>query len=196
MAVQPATLPYGTEYVMRPMSAATTQKAAFGASRKRVGRIGSHWSMSVTVPPQCAAGAGIELAVDLIQGEGQSLVLPVPEAMDPGAPGLPMVDGDGQAGSVLAMKGLRPHHIVRKGKFFSVIHDGRRYLHWATAEIEADADGKAEVPMWPMMRIDLADDDVIEMGRPMIEGDIDGLPDLSLDELKTLGFSFTIEEGD
>ncbi|QQQ19837.1 hypothetical protein JIP62_07055 [Brevundimonas vitis] len=196
MAIIPGLLPRGTEFVMRPMSSAMPQRAAFGAGRRRMNRPGSHWALSVTVPPQCAAGAGVELAVDLISGDSQSILLPIPEAMDAGPCGLPTVDGDGQAGSVLAMVGLTPRYPVRKGKFFSVIHEGRRYVHWCTAETLADGDGKASVPIWPMMRIDFADGDVIEMARPMIEGEIDALPDLALDELKTLGLSFLIEETD
>ncbi|MDF1506480.1 hypothetical protein PYV61_26230, partial [Roseisolibacter sp. H3M3-2] len=55
----------------------------------------------------------------------------------------------------------------------SIVHLGRRYLHLASAAI-ADATGKIEIPIEPMLRIFPEDGDVVEIAKPIIEGFVSG----------------------
>lgn len=84
------------------------------------------------------------------------------------------VDGAGQAGSIIRLKGFEPHAAVLKREFFSIVTDGRRCLHYASAQGIADADGKLALDIGPMLHVQPGDGDVCEFGDPMIEGKLTG----------------------
>ena len=91
-----------------------------------------------------------------------------------GAPGVIVVDGAGQSGMTLNVRGGTPSYAVREGQAFSIVHAGRRYLHFASAQMILDGSGKAAVPIFPMLRIIPTDGDACEFGKPMIQGSLSG----------------------
>ncbi len=60
------------------------------------------------------------------------------------------------------------------GQAFSLVHAGRRYLHFVAAETIVGADGLMTVPIFPMLRVIPDDGDVCEFARPMIQGSLSG----------------------
>jgi len=166
-------LPRKAEFSPRPVRGSSILRPAFGGPRQPVARMGDHWAIDVdagVMPPEW----GFELLADLMQSGVTRVAIPFPEAgIDSGTPGAPVVDGAGQSGMTLLMRGFRPGYAVRKGKFFSAITNGQRFLSMARTAVIAGGDGRAAVPIWPMLRRPHADGDVIEMAQPMIEGFVD-----------------------
>ncbi|MBM3927311.1 MAG: hypothetical protein FJ335_02475 [Sphingomonadales bacterium] len=90
--------------------------------------------------------------------------------------GAPVVDGAGQAGETLSVRGLSPRTAVREGYWASIEDaDGQHYLHNIGAGVMADADGKAVLDVSDtMLRRPFADGARVHLNVPMIEGVITG----------------------
>ena len=145
-----------------------------GGPAQRLNRVGNRFAIDVDAPPACS-GEGVRLLVAaLILGMIEGVLLPFPQDITVGAPGAPVVDGAGQLGSTLNLRGFTPRYAARSGQFFSVIQGGRRYLHMIAAQAIADASGKVAAPIAPMLRVSPDDGAVCEFGQPMIEGFLSG----------------------
>lgn len=193
MAIMLQELPAKTEYSMRAISAANTMSPAFGGADQRLSRKGSRFAIDVSIPALSAAGCGAGLVADLLRGETETLVLAIPEHLPAVAYGAPVANGV-STGSVLAVKGLTPGAVIRKGKFVSVILSGQRFVYMVTAQVTAPVGGLANLPIWPMLRRPTADGAVIELAEPKIEGFIEPGQDWSINSLKAVGMSFALKE--
>lgn len=105
-----------------------------------------------------------------------------------------VVDGADQGGMVLAMRGFGRGSVVRRRQFFSLIHGGRRYLHYAREETVAADDGTMMLPIGPMLRVSPLDGDVCDFV-PMIEGKLSGdASGWKIIPARVQGLTFTITE--
>jgi hypothetical protein len=171
------------------------QPGVLGGSDQRVNRLGGRWSMTVTLPPMRAALAE-EWAADLTAALEEGAAMRVRE---PNAPLSPvatlLVAGAGQAGGTLAVDGGTPGAVLRKGKWFSILTGGRRYLHKLGAAVELDGTGAADLPIRPRLRVVPADNAVIEFAAPVIEGLLVTPPGWTIDRGRIeRGITFTIRE--
>ncbi len=126
----------------------------------------------------------------------EGALFPFPE---PGIPatnyGTPEVNGAGQTGMTLQLKGLTAGITILNGKFFSIIFGGRRYVHHGTADMLVTAAGTVALPIFPMLRISPNDGATCEFAKPYIEGSIDGnTVDVELAIAKATPASITITE--
>ncbi len=107
--------------------------------------------------------------------------------LDIGNPGAPVVNGSGQAGLALMLRGFAAGYVVREGQFFSIIHGGRRYLHCAESDATANFSGGLILGLYPMLRIKPLDGAVCEFAKPYIEGIVAGSSvDLELTSMKAV----------
>ena len=127
--------------------------------------------------------------------EGDTVVL---EVVQPGltipAAGSPTVNGTGQAGATLSIKGLPASYAIRKGQFFSVIQQGQRYLYRAAQAATANGSGVASVALQTMLRRPPTDGDRVEIVAPMIEGFVRDLDDPEVQTDQEVVLTFTIRE--
>lgn len=138
-------------------------------------RLGTRHAWEITLPPMPTEPTGRIWAAALRQAKLFGALLPwTQDGFRVGAPGAPVVDGAGQAGSVLNLRGFTPRYPVRYGQAFSLIVGGRRYLYFAAADLAVGADGKLQLPIFPMLRKFPADGDTAEFARPMIQGSLGG----------------------
>lgn len=91
-----------------------------------------------------------------------------------GVPGAPVAEGGGQSGSTLALRGFAAGYTVAIGQAFSLIHNGRRYLHFAAEQAVANASGRLSLAILPMLRVIVDDGDGCEFAQPMIQGALSG----------------------
>lgn len=166
-------LPRNAEYFLRPIRVSTVLRPNFAGARLPLTRKGDHWALDVDVGSLDPEGARALLA-DVLRAAGETVRLTLPQPRDDGSPpGEPVVDGAGQAGSNLALAGFAPAFVIRKGDPLTLVTGGQGYLYIATAETMAAADGRAVVPIWPMLRAPPAAGDPVEVVEPWIEGFID-----------------------
>lgn len=146
-----------------------------GGPAQRINRLGNRFAIDVEPATSAADGAGRVLVSRLMQGLTQGVLYAFPQDLNPGAVGSgTAVNGSGQTGSVLQLDGFPGGYRVLEGQFFSIIHNGRRYLHAAAADGVANGSGAVALPIVPMLRISPADNAVVEFARPMIEGFLSG----------------------
>lgn len=169
---------------------------ALGGPVQRVNRMGSRFRISVSMPPMRGDKLGRQWIARLIKGKSQGARMPFPmQGFNPGLPGNVQVDGAGQAGTSLAVKGATPNYTFREGQFFSTETGGQHYLAMVAEEVIADATGYAVLTVEPMLRVPPADGDACHFGKPMIEGFIQGDElawEMSLADF--IGISFALAE--
>lgn len=188
------TTPGAIEFTPRLITSRTENSPAFGSSDQRFARMGSRYAFDVKLEPQDSTAAMDWIDIET---ESETCVWPVPLLdLDPGTVGAPRIDGAGQTGSTLNLKGLTPNLWIRKGQWLSVITSDRRYLYRARATIIADAAGEASLPLCTLLRVPHADEDVVELAEPKIEGFVT-LPEDAWriqGEDRLIWLSFTIKE--
>lgn len=158
-------------FKMRPVYSGTeTLRPATGGPRMPVDRPGDHWAIEIDAPA-FRASCGQAFMADIVRGRSQPLAIQIPEpGIDKGTPGAVVIDGDGQSGEVLAVKGGTPGAILGKGWFISLLTDGHWFAHMIAETVVLDVNGEASVTLWPMLRVPHADNDLVEIVKPMIEG--------------------------
>lgn len=167
-----------------------------GGPEQRINRIGTRLGMRFNMPPMEGEDARAFVS-RLLRGKLGSVVMRWHLAdFDPGEPGAPLINSAVSGGSAISIKGLTAGYTVSEGQFFSIIHDGRRYVHMSTGDVEASGGGVAAVSIFPPLRTALSVNDVVEMAAPMIEGMVSPGDELSWQIASTLetGISFTVAE--
>jgi hypothetical protein len=158
--VEVALLDYGM--ILRP---------ATGAEVLRINRAGTRHRLAISFPPMRPDTARKFIArFQKAKREGLRIDFPL-LGLSQGVPGTPVVDGAGQAGTTLALRGLTPGYAVKEGFWLTLIDDsGRRYLHTSSTAVVAGGDGKATIGIEPPLRAPFADGATVLLGKPTVEG--------------------------
>ena len=189
-------LPRGAGYAVRFVRNSETQRAGTGGALSPLNRSGDHFAIEVDVGALGAA-CGRELLVDIARGMGERLRVPLPDrGIDKGAPGTPRVKGADQAGTSLDLDGFSPQYAILKGWFFTVVTPDGPSAHLVAETVVADAAGEATVTFWPALWLEPADNDLIVLIDPYIEGLVveDGDQTSGLSRSVSTD-SFVVEEG-
>ena len=151
------------------VSSAIDQRSATGSNRQKGLRKGSHYAYEFALEPLSHAEALDWLD---LRNEADTVIVDVPQmGLEIGSPGTTRVNGSGQAGTNLAIKGFTPSYAVRKGHAFNHIgSDGVRRIYIASAAVIADGSGNATVPLETMLNWPPLNGDVLEFASVKIEG--------------------------
>lgn len=169
---------------------------ALGGASQRINRPGDRHAVVCSMPPLILEPFGriwinrLRLAVQMGA---------IAEFLQPdfhiGSPGAPVINGGGQSGKTISLRGFTDFYQVREGQAFSIIIGGRRYLHFGDETKRANSDGSMVLTISPMLRAAPADGDVCEFGQPKIEGILsDDAKRWTTDLNRHVGVSFTITE--
>lgn len=150
-------------------------KPALGGPTQTILRMGTRHAIDITLPTMRAEPDGRVWSSRLRQAKLYgALIVWRQDGLVIGIPGSPVVNGAGQTGTTLALRGFRGGYAVREGQAFSVINAGRRYLHFAAASAIAAGDGTLSLSIFPMLRISPADGDAAEFAVPHLQGSLSG----------------------
>lgn len=149
---------------------------ALGGPVQTIMRLGTRHALDFTLPKMRTEPHGRIWSARLRMAKLFGALLPFgQDGFDVGAPGAIVVDGAGQSGMSLKIKGGTPYYAIKEGQAFSIVTNGKRYLYFASAQTILDGNGAAAAaPIFPMLRVLPADGDVCEFGRPMIQGSLSG----------------------
>ncbi|MBB3034060.1 hypothetical protein [Alteriqipengyuania lutimaris] len=155
------------------------QEPSSGASAIRIDRPGNRYRCQFGLPPHQMARHGRVIVSRLIRAKSEGLRVPFQLAgVHQGNPGLPVVDGGGQAGMFLAVRNLTPHYAAKEGFWLSIVDESegeaQHYLHNVAGGVAADANGEAVLPLCEMLRAPFADGARVHLAKPMIEGMVSG----------------------
>jgi hypothetical protein len=135
------------------------------------GRIGDMMACTGQLPPMDRDCAAAWVSALFAQRRGQTVrwTLPAPYGLT-GA-GTPRVNGADQQGSSLITDGWTVGFVIPDQTPFNVPDaDGRPYLHFTEGSVTANGSGQATLTFGPMLRIVPADNALIEVAAPKIEG--------------------------
>lgn len=159
---------------------------------------GTRYGLTVSFPAMTIDdAAALETDLELAKSEGLRIAVPL-MGRPQGAPGAPVVDGSGAAGTALPLRGLTPGHVIKKGYWLNVIDAaGVRCLHRAAAASVADGSGEAVLTLATPLRTVLADGDEVLLAKPTIEGVVTSDVRFPRPGNRIVsGLSFTLEESD
>lgn len=166
-----------------------------GASSLRVDQKGSRHRVALSYPPMVPDVAR-KFVQRLKRAKSEGVRAKLPMIVPQGIPGAPVVDGAGQQGLSLAVRGLTPGYLAKEGYWLCITAaDGSSCLYSVQEPVVAGSDGKATIELDVALRVPYADGARIEMARPWVEGFIDGETFdwfVSVDRLTTI--QFTVEE--
>lgn len=182
--VEPSLIDYGVNL-----------RAALGGGTVRVNRPGNRFRLNVTFPLMTPEVARVFVS-RLIRAKQEGLRLPYPLLSETqGSPGSPVVNGAGQSGTAIALRGLTAGYAFAEGSWLSIVGGGQHYLHNVTNAVTANGSGLATVSIAPALRFPFPDGAVVHIAQPMVDGFVDGESadwTIRVDHLVQLGF--TIEE--
>lgn len=174
-----------------------TLRPATGGPVQKVTRPGSRFRMEYAFPPMEADVAQIFISRLIEAKRKGEIVMRVPiVGRYQGAPGSPVVNGAGQSGTTLSIRGATPGHLFREGYWITIIDQtGQRYLHNVRENAPVSSGGTATLKIEPPLRFPFLDGATINASKPEIQGFIDGGEwSWSVASAGITGLSFVIEE--
>lgn len=161
--------PNGMQPLLRDFGGTLTP--FLGGPEQLLIRAGTRFGARVSVPPMRTDDLGRVYISRLLQGRHNGILMRWPLLeFNPGTPGSPLIATAASSGSTIQLKGLTAAYNIKEGQFFSIIVNGKRYLHMATAGVVASGTGTATVSIFPLLRKAVAVNNVVELAQPMIEG--------------------------
>lgn len=147
-----------------------------GASDVRVERPGGRhvltfsWPVEIMQPPVVS-----RFLSRLKRGKRQGVQIDVPCPRPQGSPGSPVVDGAGQSGTAIDVRGLTPGYTIQEDFWLTIVEaDGTAYLHSVFETVRAAADGTATIQIEPPLRAPFPDGAAVHLARPFIQGTLVG----------------------
>jgi hypothetical protein len=149
-------------------------RSAIGGASQKIDRLGTRFRVELTYPPLFGNDGRIFVS-RLIRAKREGLRIEYPLlSVNQGAPGSPVVNGSGQTGFTLAVRGLTPSYAGKEGYWLSIVRSGQHYLHNVTADFTANSSGVATLSIFPALRVPFLDGDVVHLAKPMVQGFVDG----------------------
>lgn len=177
----------------RLISASNDLAPAWGGPEQRHNRPGSRYQIDVEIEPQPQDDANEWGDID---DESETCILVIPQVdYDAGTPGSPKVKGAGQTGANIILDGLTPYYVIRKHWWLTIVTGGQLYTYRARSTMVADENGEVTLPLRTMLRVPHADNDVVELVDPRIEGFVTVSDDCwRVDGDQLVRLKFTIKE--
>lgn len=167
------------------------------AASVRVDRPGNRHRLTMSWPrEQMVPGQREAFTATLKRGKREGVQINVPLTTAQGTPGTPLVNGAGQSGTTLNLRGLTPGYVVARDYWFTILRsDGVAYLHSVYANVTANGSGLATVQIEPALRFPFPDGATVLMQTPYVQGFLAGETfSYSIEEVKMTPISITIEE--
>lgn len=192
----PQFVPNGAE--VSPLDFGFILRPQTGAEVLRIDKPGGRYVVKVSFPPMRPDDARVlTLLLELARTEGLRIEMPLLDVSQ-GSPGAPVVNGAGQTGTTLNVRGLTAGYLAKQGYWLTLVRasTGKRYLHRVRATGRAAADGTLALAIVPPLRAPFADGDAVLLGKPVVEGWlVDDLGwTLTVEHLVQIGGMITIEE--
>lgn len=152
----------------RPISSRNEQRPSSSGPVNRYMQPGTRWAWDCVMPPMSYVES---LAFDDLLSEADTVVMDILQpGLDIGSPGAPLINGAGQLGRTLNLKGLTPGYGFRKGQWISFSVIGQIFAYKVRTAITAGAGGTVALPLLTMLRLPPSADTVVDVAQPRAEG--------------------------
>ncbi|WP_270374991.1 hypothetical protein [Marinicauda sp. Alg238-R41] len=174
----------------RPSRARDSQ----GLPRGNINQLGKVWAFDVSLHAMTQIDA-LKWIAELNDntGDGHRWVIDQGSLIS-GSEGAPLVAGGSQLGTSLDIDGVTNGMVIPQGAFISIITASKRYVYQLASQVTASGTGTATLAFNTPMRVSPADNDVVEIAAPKIEGfvDFDGMSFARRRRFVSGGAQFTI----
>jgi hypothetical protein len=184
------------DLTIRPRLFSGQQEGILGGEDLAVPRLGDRFAVDVVTTQLRQDAQSRELIALLMEATTADarIELRMPNQLRTIGSGI-VIDGAGQTGSTLNLRGAYRQTEFVHGRFFSILHGGVHRVHMVRNRAVADANGRVALPIWPMLRFISTDADVCHFDQPMIEGQLIGFDKgAGFERNRTRPLSFTIQE--
>lgn len=160
-----------------------------------IARLGTRFKVSTTIRLRGDQGMAL---VALLNGKRTEKVrLLINQVIDIDPAGSAVQANGSNQGSILKFKGLPANYALRGGQYFTVVKNGKRYLHQIIEPTTATPGGLATAAITPMLRVALSGNEAIEVDEPSIEGYLDGpTNEYGTDFAKTVSLKVSVKEAE
>lgn len=159
---------------VRPVLFSGNQEGSLGGATLPVPRMGDRFAADIETAQLRQDADGRLLIAALTEATTGDAKIAIRQPNLPREPmGAPLVDGAGQSGSTLNIKSGQPGFAFVRGQYVGVVHASISYLHMLTASVIIGSNGKAALPLWPMLRFLTVDGEPVSLS-PVIEGQLVG----------------------
>ena len=198
----PITLPAAFRMARVTLRASNTvgeSVSPFSAEQQVYVHQGQWWEAEVQLPPMKEADAEAVMAAFLsLRGKEGAFLLPVPNRAPRGVGGgTPVVDGAGQSGLTLAVRGgpLSTTGWLKAGDWLQLGSGSSTRLHKVLVDAATDGAGEATLDIWPRLRIAPADGATITLTACAgLFGLASNTQDYSIEPGMIYGYSFAARE--
>lgn len=190
------TWPAASKAIPRVLDFGGILEPSSGAATQRLNRTGNRYGVAFEMPRLENADQGRVFVNRLVRGQraGARMEYPLLD-FNPGNPGAFVVNGAGQAGTQLSLRGGTPGYQFKEGQPFNVLIGGSYYLDFIAGDVTANGSGAATITLSQMLRAEPADGDALLITQPVVEGWVVGDQlawELALN--RSVGLSFEIHE--
>lgn len=146
-----------------------------GGETQTIHRLGTRHAIDITIPLMRTEPDGRNWAADLSLAKLYGAIVHVRQAgFKIGIPGNPVVDGAGQLGSLITLRGFTPGYAMRYGQWLNLTVGGILFLYRAAQMTIAAPDGRMTLPLFPMLRRSPEDGSVVGVADPKLQGSLSG----------------------
>lgn len=162
------TSPAPREMTPRPISSRNEQRPASSGPVNRYMQPGTRWAWDIELPPMSYVDS---LEWDDLLSEADTVIMKIHQpGLDTGSPGAPLINGAGQVGRTLNLKGLTPGYAFRKGQWISFPVVGQLFAYKVRTATVVGADSTVALPLLTLLRLPPANNAVVSVAEPRAEG--------------------------
>ena len=156
-------------------------------------RKGGRYTVAFTFGPYTPENGRVMVS-RLIAGKQGGVRVKLPLLHSQGSPGTPLLNGAVTTGRTIAIDGLIPGYVIQEGFWLSLVKSGQHFLHSVGVGATANGSGQATIELNELLRDSFADNTVINLAEPQVEGLLPGDWSWSVDINRVFPIEFSLKE--
>jgi hypothetical protein len=130
----------------------------------------------------------------LIAGKQGGVRVKLPLLHSQGSPGTPLLNGAVTTGRTIAIDGLTAGYVIQEGFWLSLVKSGQHFLHSVGVGATANGSGQATIQLNELLRDSFADNTVVNLAEPQVEGLLPGDWSWNVDVNRVFPIEFSLKE--
>lgn len=156
-------------------------------------RKGGRYTVAFTFGPYTPENGRVMVS-RLIAGKQGGVRVKLPLLHLQGSPGTPLLNGAVTTGRTIAIDGLTPSYEIKEGYWLSLVKSGQHFLHSVGVGATANGSGQATIQLNELLRDSFADNTVVNLAEPQVEGLLLGDWSWSVDVNRVFPIEFSLKE--
>jgi hypothetical protein len=156
-------------------------------------RKGGRYAVGFTFGPYTPENGRVMVS-RLIAGKQGGVRVKLPLLHLQGSPGTPLLNGAVTTGRTIAIDGLTPGYVIQEGFWLSLVKSGQHFLHSVGVGATANGSGQATIELNELLRDSFADNTVVNLAEPQVEGLLLGDWSWSVDVNRVFPIEFSLKE--